>query len=205
MRVIAGRLRGRRLSGVPKGTRPTTDRLRESLFASLEGRLNGSAWLDLFAGTGAIGIEALSRGAEKVIFNERDRASARAIRKNLTTLEIDRGWELHELDAFAFLKRFPAETPLDFIFLDPPYAYPLYAKLLKRLERWPGFGAETILILEIFKKQPLDFIPAGMVLTRRLNAGDGVLLLLQLAPEQDSGDLDRNQPADRVHSPRRSD
>jgi len=188
MRVISGKLRGRRLSGVPKGTRPTTDRLRESLFASLEGRLNGSVWLDLYAGTGAIGIEALSRGAGTVVFNDRDPASARAIRKNLERLEVDRGWELHQMDAFVFMKRFPLERPFDYIFLDPPYAYPHYAKLLSRLGAWPGFGPETTLILEVFKKQAQEFIPSGMTLTRQMTAGDSVVLLLRQALEAEDSD-----------------
>jgi 16S rRNA (guanine966-N2)-methyltransferase len=187
MRIIAGRLGGRQLVGVPKGIRPTTDRLRESLFSSLGGTLRDSSWLDLFAGTGAIGIEALSRGATKVIFNERDRTAARVVRRNLEKLEIDQGWELRELDAFVFLRKYPVTSPFDFIFLDPPYAYPNYSKLLSRLLDWPGIGPETVLILEVFKKRALDFIPDRLVVTQRISAGDSIHLMLRLVNGEKSG------------------
>jgi 16S rRNA (guanine966-N2)-methyltransferase len=124
MRVIAGSLRGRRLSA-PRGaerTRPTSDRVREALFATL-GDIDGVSVLDLFAGTGALGIEALSRGASSALFVERDRAALRALRANLEALELR---EPHALvrsgEALAALRaaRKRGET-YDLVFLDPPY------------------------------------------------------------------------------------
>src|SRR5215471_7191189 len=100
MRVIAGKYRSRRLTA-PAGTqtRPTSDRLRETLFNVVAPAVPGSVWLDLFAGTGAIGIEAISRGARMVYFVESSKRALRTIRQNLASLEIEEGFELIERDA----------------------------------------------------------------------------------------------------------
>jgi 16S rRNA (guanine966-N2)-methyltransferase len=123
MRVIAGRLGGRRLKA-PKGrvTRPTSDRVREALFAML-GDVEGTSVLDLFAGTGALGIEALSRGAQRAVFVERDTGVARVLSANLDALGIERDvGEVRRVDALAALRsaRTGKET-YDLIFIDPPY------------------------------------------------------------------------------------
>jgi 16S rRNA (guanine966-N2)-methyltransferase len=124
MRVIAGRLGGRRLKA-PRGratTRPTSDRVREALFSML-GDIHASAVLDLFAGTGALGIEALSRGAGRVVFVERDRAAVQALRANLEGLGLaEPEAELRVGDALAALRaaRRAGET-YDLVFVDPPY------------------------------------------------------------------------------------
>jgi 16S rRNA (guanine966-N2)-methyltransferase len=122
MRVIAGRLGGRRLKA-PRGsvTRPTSDRVREALFAML-GPVQGSV-LDLFAGTGALGIEALSRGAERAVFVERDPRVARVLRDNLAALELDpQIAEVRCVDALGALRSARArKETYDLIFIDPPY------------------------------------------------------------------------------------
>ncbi|HTA13348.1 MAG TPA: 16S rRNA (guanine(966)-N(2))-methyltransferase RsmD [Solirubrobacteraceae bacterium] len=124
MRVIAGRLGGRRLTA-PRGrarTRPTSDRVREALFSML-GELDGLVALDLFAGTGALGIEALSRGAERAVFVERDAAAIRALRTNLDLLGLRAPEaEVRVGDALLALRaaRKSAET-YDLVFVDPPY------------------------------------------------------------------------------------
>ncbi len=123
MRVVAGRLGGRRLQS-PKGraTRPTSDRVKEALFSMLGG-LDGVIALDLFAGTGALGIEALSRGAERAVFVEHDRAAIAAIRANLASLGLDGSQaELRVGDARGALRaaREAGET-YDLVFVDPPY------------------------------------------------------------------------------------
>ena len=123
MRVIAGKYRSRRLA-TPAGvhTRPTSDRLRETLFNVVAPGIEDSAWLDLFAGSGAIGIEALSRGAGRVHFVESAGAAVRTIRKNLHALEIDDGAEVLERDVATALRTLEAQgVSFDFIFLDPPY------------------------------------------------------------------------------------
>src|SRR5438876_11674615 len=127
MRVIAGKLRSRRLRSL-RGSdiRPTSDRLRETLFNVLTGgnpdALNGSVWLDLYAGTGAVGIEALSRGAAMVYFVESSKKAAALIRQNLAGMGIEEGFQVIEREAAQALRLLDAEAvACDFCFLDPPY------------------------------------------------------------------------------------
>jgi 16S rRNA (guanine966-N2)-methyltransferase len=125
MRVIGGRLGGRRLAA-PRGssTRPTSDRVREATFALL-GSVQGARVLDLFAGTGALGIEALSRGAQGAVFVERDARAARVLRANLAALALERPQaRVLEMDALVALRsaRERAET-YDLVFIDPPYRH----------------------------------------------------------------------------------
>src|SRR5215467_13795160 len=123
MRVIAGKYKSRKLVAPPgAATRPTSDRLRETLFNVVAPGVPDSMWLDLFAGSGAIGIEALSRGARSVSFVESSSAAARTIRKNLHTLEIEEGFEVIEREAATALRMLDAQAvTYDFCFLDPPY------------------------------------------------------------------------------------
>jgi 16S rRNA (guanine(966)-N(2))-methyltransferase RsmD len=123
MRVIAGKYKSRRLVAPPgAATRPTSDRLRETLFNVVAPSVPDSMWLDLFAGSGAIGLEALSRGARSVSFVESSSAAARTIRKNLHTLEIEEGFEVIEREAATALRMLDAQAvTYDFCFLDPPY------------------------------------------------------------------------------------
>src|SRR5262245_7718699 len=110
MRVIAGKYRSRKLQAPPgTATRPTSDRLRETLFNVVAQSVPGSVWLDLLAGSGAIGIEALSRGAKKVYFVESAGAAVRAILTNLKSLGIDEGWQIVDRDALAALSQLEAQ------------------------------------------------------------------------------------------------
>ena len=128
MRVIAGRFKSRSLRSLPgSATRPTSDKLRGTLFNVLTAgnpdALDGSVWLDLFAGTGAVGIEALSRGARHVTFVDKNKAAARVIRENLRSLGIQEGFELIEAEVTRALRDLSArEFTADYIFIDPPYA-----------------------------------------------------------------------------------
>ena len=125
MRVIAGTFRRRRLHSLPGlDVRPTSDRLRESLFDVLAAGpgLDAAVWLDLYAGTGAVGIEALSRGAHTVYFVENSPPAAQLIRKNLHSLGVQEGFEILEHDVPRALRRLDAAAiSCDFCFLDPPY------------------------------------------------------------------------------------
>jgi 16S rRNA (guanine(966)-N(2))-methyltransferase RsmD len=123
MRVIAGKYKSRKLEAPPgMQTRPTSDRLRETLFNVVSLLVADSVWLDLFAGSGAIGIEALSRGARSAYFVESASAAARTIRKNLHTLEINEGADVIERDAVVALRMLDSQAvTCDFVFLDPPY------------------------------------------------------------------------------------
>jgi 16S rRNA (guanine966-N2)-methyltransferase len=124
MRVIAGTYRSRPLAA-PKGmdTRPTSDRLRETLFNVLAPRIEGSVFIDLYAGSGAVGIEAISRGAREAIFVENAEPALKAIRQNLASLGIKGGYALEPRSASAAIKRLAAVgRHADIVFLDPPYA-----------------------------------------------------------------------------------
>src|SRR5580698_421662 len=124
MRVIAGQYRSRPLSA-PRGldTRPTSDRLRETLFNVLAPRIEGSVFVDLYAGSGAVGIEALSRGAREAIFVENAEPALKAIRQNLSSLGIKGAYTLEPRSAAAALKRLAASNrTAGLVFLDPPYA-----------------------------------------------------------------------------------
>jgi 16S rRNA (guanine966-N2)-methyltransferase len=121
MRVIAGTYGGRRIAAPPGSrTRPTSDRVREALFSILGARVDGARVLDLFAGSGALGIEALSRGAESAVFVDDAPAAVRAIRANLDALGA--GAEIRRADALRFLGAAPRSgAQYDLVFLDPPY------------------------------------------------------------------------------------
>ena len=118
MRVIAGEFRSRRLESIPgDATRPTSDRVREALFNILQTRIEGASFVDAYAGTGAVGIEALSRGAAHAWFLERDRRALDAIRKNLASLGVERRATILAGKVLTTLERCPAGI----VFLDPPY------------------------------------------------------------------------------------
>jgi 16S rRNA (guanine(966)-N(2))-methyltransferase RsmD len=121
-RVIAGSARGRRLRAPGEGTRPFGDRVKQTLFAILEPDLPGARVLDLFAGSGAGGIEALSRGAAAAIFVERDAAAARVIDENLRATGLSEKARVIRGDAIAYLKTAATNAPFDLVLLDPPYA-----------------------------------------------------------------------------------
>jgi 16S rRNA (guanine966-N2)-methyltransferase len=123
MRVIAGTYRSRQLVA-PRGTatRPTSDRLRERLFDIIQARLAGCRFVDLYAGTGAVGIEAISRGATHVWFAENADPAIAALRANLAALKITHGYTLEDRGTGALLQRLAKlTTPLDLVYLDPPY------------------------------------------------------------------------------------
>ncbi len=124
-RVIAGSARGTRLTAPGEGTRPFGDRVKQTLFAILEPHLAGANVLDLFAGSGAGGIEALSRGAARAVFVERDGAAGRVIVENLARAHLSEGGSVVRIDALKYLKeRAPSDGPFDVVLIDPPYAEP---------------------------------------------------------------------------------
>jgi len=157
MRIIAGQYRSRPLKSLPgMDLRPTSDRLRETLFNVLAaaGTLEGSVWLDLFAGTGAVGIEALSRGARQVYFVESERKHVRLIRENLKSLRISDGFEVLESEVASSLRQLEASVgACDFCFLDPPYMMRgAYARTLEFLGESKIVGTATVVIVEHEKK-----------------------------------------------------
>jgi len=144
LRIISGTWRGRRLRFPPSpAIRPTPDRVRETLFNWLAGAVIGARCLDLFAGSGALGLEALSRGAQHVTFVEHERTAARAIEACLTQWDRDRrcSWRVVSRDALTFLAA--ADGPFDIVFLDPPFGSGTLGPVTARLEDggWLAPGA----------------------------------------------------------------
>jgi 16S rRNA (guanine966-N2)-methyltransferase len=180
MRVIAGSAKGRRLGPVPPGVRPVSDRAREGLFASLAGRVLDARCLDLFAGTGAVGIEALSRGASRCRFVDRSRAAAAAIQANLEKTGLaDRGTVV-AADVLAHLLRGPGdEGPADLVFLDPPYDLEgpsLDACLAALGDGWLAAPGWTVVVTRGHKGS-LPGVPLHWAAGRRLRYGDSLLTL----------------------------
>jgi 16S rRNA (guanine966-N2)-methyltransferase len=167
VRVIAGSLRGSRIDvAAVEGLRPTPDRVRETLFNWLAPVIDGSRCLDLFAGTGALGLEAASRGAREVVLVERDRRAAAALRDNVTRLKAE-GCRVVESDALAFLAGIA--QPFDVAFVDPPYADDAWAAAALALER--GWLAPQAFV---YLESPADVapaVPAGWLAWRELRAG----------------------------------
>ena len=127
MRVISGVAKGRRLFA-PKGmeTRPITSKIKESLFNIWQTKIKGAFFLDLFAGSGSMGIEALSRGAEKVIFVEKGRSTVEVIKKNLALCGFHNGYELYRDDVFRRINRLSQrQDKFDIVYLEPPFSPPV--------------------------------------------------------------------------------
>jgi 16S rRNA (guanine966-N2)-methyltransferase len=182
MRVIAGEYRSRPLKSLPGlDLRPSSDRLRETLFNVLAsaGTLEGSVWLDLFAGTGAVGIEALSRGARQVYFVESERKHARLIRENLQSLKIAEGFEVYESDVASALRSLEASGVLcDFCFLDPPYSMRgACERTLEFLGESRMVGPSTIVIAEHEKRYDPGEEFGTLARFRKIAQGDAALSL----------------------------
>ena len=161
MRVIAGSAR-RLILKTAEGmeTRPTTDRIKETLFNMLQNRLYGCTFLDLFAGSGAIGIEALSRGAKRAVFIDSGRRPVACIRGNLKTTRLEDRAQVLACEVSAGLKRLSEEgAAFDFIFMDPPYGHGLEKQVLEQLKNSPLADGHTEIIVEADLKT--DFSWAG--------------------------------------------
>ncbi len=154
MRVIAGRAKGRRLRSVPgERTRPITDRVKESLFNILGDEIIDGHFLDLFGGTGAVGIEALSRGAAHCTFVERDARAWHTIRENLQTTGLMTHATVVRGDAFAYLRR-PDVGPFDVIYIAPPQYHGLWRKALVQIDARPDLLTEQgQVIVQIHPKE----------------------------------------------------
>ena len=154
MRVIAGSAKGRRLLSVPgQRTRPITDRVKAALFDTLGQQVVGGRFLDLFGGTGSVGIEALSRGAAEVVFVEINRQALRTIGENLRRTGLAERARIVQGDAFAFLQR-PDLEPFDVIYVAPPQYRRLWVKALQAIDARPSLLAEDgQVIIQIHPKE----------------------------------------------------
>ncbi len=186
MRIIAGQFRSRPLKSLPGlDLRPTSDRLRETLFNVLasSGQLQDSVWLDLYAGTGAVGIEALSRGARQVYFVENAKKHARLLRENLASLGIDSGFEVQEREVAQALPLLDSTGVVcDFCFLDPPYQMRgSYERTLGFLSQSRLLQPSSIVIAEHEKRFDPDERFGALVRYRKLEQGDAALSFYRLA------------------------
>ena len=189
MRVIAGQYRSRHLRTLPgTETRPTADRLRETLFnvlcAGNPEALAGSVWLDLYAGIGAVGIEALSRGASMAYFIESSKDAVELIAANLKSLSIETGFKIVKADVAKTLAHLDTSVAVaDFVFLDPPYVLQdEYARTLRALAGSKFLRASSIVIAEHEKKFDPGAGFAELLRYRTLEQGDAALSFYRREP-----------------------
>lgn len=175
MRVIAGTYKGRRLN-CPKGdaVRPTTDKVKEAMFGAIQFQIQGANVLDAFAGSGALGIEALSRGAGHVDFIERNKICKKILEENLRSV----GAENCRIYHGNVIKLMPTLSKYDLVFMDPPYDEGLYIPLLETARNAEKLTQDAVVVMECRRK--FDFIlPVGYNLRKRKDYGDISLLYLE--------------------------
>ena len=189
MRVIAGTAKGVRLAPVPGGTRPLADRAREGLFSSLGDEVRGASILDLFAGTGAVGIEALSRGARAAAFVEASGPAVRVIRENLRRAGVDARAVVLRSDAVRAVAgdlRGPDGAAFDIVFLDPPYAIEAKAldAVLTLLQDRGAAGPGALVVLTRPDAGYMPVIPVNWAADRRLSYGDAVIFAYRTGADE---------------------
>lgn len=181
MRVIAGTAKGRVLASVPgESTRPITDRVKSALFSILasQNQIVGRRYLDLFGGTGAVGIEALSRGAAEVVFCERNRAALRVLQRNLDAVGLAEHGHVVAGDAFAYLAR-PELAPFDVIYVAPPQYQGLWLRALQAIDARPELlTGDGLVIVQVFPKEWTEPTLAHLRVVDRRQYGSTALYFL---------------------------
>ncbi len=195
IRVISGSAKGRRLKMVPgDSTRPVMDRVKEALFNIIGQDIVDSVFLDLFAGTGSVGIEALSRGAKKAVFIEIDRKACQVIQENLEMTRLINRAVLKRTDAFQILKQPPDET-YDFIYIAPPQYKGLWIETLKQIDAqpaWSPVGTSIIVQIDPEEEQPIELKRLEQFDQRRY--GSTLLMFFSAQDDADQPDEDRSDP-----------
>lgn len=172
VRIIAGEHRSRKLE-FPSvdGLRPTADRIRETLFNWLQDSIRSEHCLDLFAGSGALGFESLSRGASRVDFIEKNAAAANSLRENIELLSLDRG-RVYCTDALTWLDELSAnETPYGLVFLDPPFGDGLLKQAIEKLDNSKSLREGCLIYIEQDEHSKLDDLPTNWIEVRAKKAG----------------------------------
>lgn len=159
MRVIAGTARSLRLKTLEgMETRPTTDRIKETVFNMLQNDIQGSSFLDLFSGSGAIGIEALSRGARSAVFVDNNREAIKCIEENLNHTKFTNQARVISSESVTALRRMEGKDHFDIIFMDPPYEKELEREVLECLLNSDILTEDTIIIIEASKETTFDYL-----------------------------------------------
>jgi len=185
MRVIGGQARGHKLKQVPGDTtRPITDRVKESLFDILGNWVVGTRWLDLFAGTGQVGIEALSRGAKSAVFVDSARAAVLTVRSNLSHTKLSDIAEVRHQDAFDFLND-QRESSFDVIFIAPPQYKELWSKALVGIDGQASniLADEGLVVVQIDPREFREVSLEHLTLTDRRKYGNTLLCFYEVPPE----------------------
>jgi len=171
LRIVAGKWRSRLLdiADVP-GLRPTSERIREALFNWLAPTISGARCLDLFAGTGALGLEALSRGAGDVVFVEKSPLAAKILRDNVQVLDASTA-DVRQGDALVFLEAPPGKK-FDIVFLDPPFAADMLGDLCRLLNEASVLGSGALVYLEEDRARPETDLPPGWRILKSKTAGN---------------------------------
>ena len=196
MRVIAGKAKSLPLKTVPgDGTRPTTDRIKETLFNMLQPYLPGCRFLDLFSGSGGIGIEALSRGAVHCLFVEQNRKAAACIRENLKTTHLGQEAQLLVCDAVSVADRSDVRGPYDLIFMDPPYDHDLERRVLEHFSDSSLLTEDTLIVVEASLKTDFSWLEdAGYEMLKYKKYKTNAHVFLRKKEEHQSQEADTEKP-----------
>lgn len=179
MRIIAGELRGRALKAVEgMKTRPTSDKVKGAIFNVLGDKVINARVLDLFAGTGNLAIEALSRGAQEAVLVENSHGAHRVIRENIEQMGVSKQAELFLMDSFLYLKRNP-DKEFDLIFLDPPYRKELILKVISIFAENSYLKPSGVIIAETSKDETLDGVSYPFEIRKTGKYGDTMVWYLQ--------------------------
>ncbi|MBT8103573.1 MAG: 16S rRNA (guanine(966)-N(2))-methyltransferase RsmD [Gammaproteobacteria bacterium] len=184
LRIVAGNWRSRRLDiADAPGLRPTSERIRETLFNWLEPRIHGARCLDLFAGTGALGLEALSRGAHSVVFVEKSPLVVSMLDANIKVLDAEAA-VVHQMEALNYLR---GERPgeFDLVFLDPPFAAELVEDVCRLLVERQALANDALIYIEQDRSQPEPALPDGWQVLKSKTAGNVRYMLVQEQAGQD--------------------
>lgn len=184
-RVISGTAKGRRLKSAPGDTtRPILDRVKENLFNILGDWIVDTTWLDLFAGTGQVGIEALSRGAAHCLFLDMDKTAVEIVKENLALTNLTEYGEVRRVDSFRFLENGRVETPFEYIFVAPPQYKGLWLKAVELIDKREGLLAvDGVVIVQIDPKEAAELSLERLTLADRREYGRTLLLFFTLPGE----------------------
>ncbi|MEF3302987.1 16S rRNA (guanine(966)-N(2))-methyltransferase RsmD [Paenibacillus sp. GYB003] len=185
MRVISGSAKGRPLKAVPgMGTRPTTDKVKEAIFSMIGPYFTGGHALDLFAGTGGLGIEALSRGMEAAVFVDADRKSVEVVRANLQAARLEHQAEVYRNEASRALKALGKRgAKFDLVFLDPPYKMTAIAELVLAMQEMDLLGEAAAIVVEHDAANRFDERIGQFVCTKRADYGETAVSIYRRSAE----------------------